>query len=49
VKIVTTVPGEITETNATSKEGNTATWVFTLDEFYDVLEVPLSLTYKNPS
>jgi preprotein translocase subunit SecF len=49
VKIVTTVPGEITETNATSKEGRTATWVFTLDEFYDVLEVPLNLTYKNPS
>jgi hypothetical protein len=49
VKFVTTVPGEITETNAKSKEGKTATWVFTMDEFYGVLEVPLNLTYKNPS
>jgi hypothetical protein len=48
VKFVTTVPGEITETNAKSKEGKTATWVFTMDEFYGVLEVPLNLTYKNP-
>jgi hypothetical protein len=49
VKIVTTVPGEITATNATSKDGKTATWVFTMDEFYAVPEVLLNLTYKNPS
>ena len=49
VKFVTTVPGEITETNATSKEAKTATWVFTMDEFFGKTEVPLTLTYKNPS
>jgi hypothetical protein len=48
VKFVTTVPGETTETNATSKDGKTATWVFTMDEFYATTEVSLNLTYKNP-
>jgi len=49
VKFVTTVPGEITETNATSKDGKTATWVFTMDEFFGATEVPLDITYKTPS
>jgi outer membrane murein-binding lipoprotein Lpp len=49
VKIVTTVPGEIAETNAKSKDGKTATWAYTMDEFFTAPEVSLNLTYKNPS
>lgn len=49
VKIVATVPGEIIETNAKSKDGKTATWVFTMDEFYAVPEVDMTVTFKNPS
>ena len=47
VKIVTTAPGEITETNAKSKDGKTATWEYTMDEFFNVPEVEMKLTYKN--
>jgi len=46
VKIVTTFPGEVVETNGTVSGGNTVTWRWELNKFFDTRDVELSATYK---
>ncbi len=46
VKFVVTFPGEIVESNAKTKEGKTATWVYGMSEFHEMPEVLLTATYK---
>jgi LppM domain len=45
IKVVTTFPGEVTETNG-EKNGDTVTWKWGISEFYQKKEVTLTATYK---
>ena len=48
-ELTVTFPGEIVDSNATTKAGNKATWTKTLQEFSSTPEFTLTATYKVPA
>jgi hypothetical protein len=46
--VTLTLPGEIVETNAEEKDGNTATWKISQDEIKGIKGKEFKVTYKQP-
>ena len=42
------LPGDVVKSNATTTEGKTAVWTYTMNEFGDKAEVDLTATFKAP-
>jgi hypothetical protein len=47
-ELTVTLPGEVVESNATTKDGNKVTWKKTLQEYSSTPEITLTVTYKVP-
>ena len=46
VTVTVTAPGDIVSTNATSKDGKTATWVWPTESVFGEPEIKMELSYK---
>ena len=46
VKVVTTFPGQVVESNGTVSNGNTVTWTWPMKEFHAAREVMMTAAYK---
>jgi LppM domain len=49
VTFIIHLPGKVVKTNATQKDGNTATWSYLSSEVGEKAELTLSATYKRPA